>query len=146
MTQRFDGFGLSESERESLLSMEHWEITAFILKQALKSPDIMGEALRDYCFIGEGLGCYETFELREGFTPIEKDSRTGQTLLHAIAYQEEEKDAQSVHLYYDLTTNIFIAWYWDGDGTLLIGYDNKWVINTDCKRRMDWEFTNPLTR
>lgn len=146
MTQRIDRFGLSESERESLLSIGHWKITAFILKQALQSPDIMGEALRDYCFIGEGLGCYETFELREGFTPIYKESRTGQTLIRALGYQEDENDSPSVHLYHDETTNIFIAWYWDGDGTLLIGYDNKWMFNTDCKRRLDWEFTNPLSR
>lgn len=145
MTETLDGFGLSDTERKKLLQIDEWKITSFVLKYAMEQPDIIGESLRDFSFIGEGLGCYHDFELREGFVRLEEESSMGKVLMQSMNYVEEVEYAPSVHLYHHPKLNLYLSWYWDGDGTLLFGYQDKWVLNTDCKKRYDWEFVqNPF--
>ncbi len=107
------------------------------------------------------IGCYETFELRPEFKEQSLDTEVGQYaqehligteesfrkdaaeydwdeagLNEALEFMRSESDRINVH--YD--GNILVAWYWDGDGTLLFREGDKAAINHDCKKDYEWEW------
>jgi len=97
--------------------------------QKTEDASLFGEALRDYAFIKENkydLGCYSTFKLKDEFLKVGKESALGKELLKYL------DDDQDIEVYSN--TEIHLAWYWDGDGTLLIKEGNRVAINNDCKR------------
>lgn len=112
-------------------------------KLILRDSNIFGELLRNWAFVGEGLGCYANFELRDGFVEIDPNSPQGKALISGLQYVEDEEEDYSpdVYLYHHPDYDVYVAWYWDGDGTLLIGYKENWALNTDCKKSDEWEWT-----
>lgn len=122
-----------------------------------------GEALRHYCFVGnsQDYGCYTTFNLikelkevkcgkifeetKKAIVPEFEDS------LQVHYFKLEEKDCWIA--YGDPEENpcrmkicepyeIICAWEWNGDGTLYFRFNNRKVINTDCKKDYEWEWIN----
>ena len=112
--------------------------------QKMDNPCEFGETLRDYCFIpneyGQDVGCYSTFTLRPEFKKISKKSELGKRLLEYLGWDTEYNDdiKDMAHLYSN--NGIHIAWYWDGDGTLVFWEGNKVVYNGDCKKDYVWEW------
>ena len=112
----------------------------------MEDSNRFGEALRNYCFIpdecGGTTGCYSTFKLRPEFKPIKKDSKKWKKLFNLIVgecdkeYIAEVRDR--IKMFSD--GNIHLAWYWDGDGSILIVEGDKGVINTDAKCDYTWEW------
>jgi hypothetical protein len=84
MTETLDGYGLSETDRKKLFPVDEWKIASSILKYAMENVEVIGESLRDFAFVGEGLGCYLDFELREGFIRIQEETPVGKALIQAI--------------------------------------------------------------
>lgn len=92
----------------------------------LDTPDVIGEALRRQTFVGEGLGCYQTFEVGSDW------------VLMSI-----EPDAWGTynHRYINRWNGIICTFFWDGDGTLRYTFpDGSFVINYDCKCTYDWRY------
>lgn len=137
-----------------------WE-TIYLATES--DPNKFGEALRDYCFIGNCMetGCYSTFELLKGFEEIKSGK------IYEEAFQEiapEFKEGLKVYKYeilekdcYLETTDmdgeiyrskicepliLIVAWEWNGDGTLYFRWNNRSVINTDCKCDYYWNWIN----
>jgi len=108
-----------------------------IRKLAENNPDVAGELLRELFFDQSKkntLGCYNTFELKEGLTTYQED-------------MDDEKWTVCIQHFDDLS--IFMKYHWDGDGTLLFEHypeldgDDDWgLINDDCKKTGNWEFIN----
>lgn len=111
-----------------------------------------GEMLRSGLFVGPGYGCYESFSTRPDLAPVDKKSDFGRALLAGLllspgqtplesSFEPEEVERSSL-LANDL---FFVAWFWDGDGMLLVGehFDGKIsraAINFDCKKDYVWEW------
>ena len=107
------------------------------------NPNIFGEFIRDYAFVKEdeySFGCYNAFRLRPEFKAIDKDSKEGQELMSLLSFDPDEIDEvkSGSSLYTDGT--FIVAWYWDHDGTLLVGCEDKMAINDDCKKDHKWEW------
>lgn len=111
-------------------------------------PVTLGELLRELTFIGDGYGCYSTFDVRP-------DARE---LPHHVArwfFDEGDDEAEWDHLEDEdysgyvfeqdgLTIEVF--WYWDGDGTLAYRISNaegalRIIENNDCKKSSRWSDT-----
>lgn len=115
-----------------------------------------GEALRNHVFVtdehGGDYGCYSTFETRPEFKPVDEDSELGKELLVAIHGDKPKPeddwgwDANVRATALLSNGKIHVAWYWDGDGTLLIveqedcGY--RAAINHDCKKAHEWAWVS----
>ena len=131
--------------------------------EKLEDADEFGEILREYCF-KKKKGCYTCFGLVAGFRAVPKDSEQGRTLLDKLGYSREsllstlrayssreEYKRQAIMDFKDmyersvLASNgvIAVAWYWDGDGTLLFQDESRAAINTDCKKDYGWEWLPP---
>ena len=126
-----------------------------ILKHAFSDPDVFGEALRDYCFVpdeyGNDVGGYNTFELRESFSPTPKHIAADFILMILKSEQwwgekyfwEAERASEAFERFMESCYsdgNIILAWHWDGDGTLAFKYKGKIALNNDCKKVYVWEF------
>jgi predicted choloylglycine hydrolase len=119
-----------------------------------------GEALRNYCFIGncEERGCYSTFKIHECFNKVESGKIYDEvkpylwdeikpTVYHL---KVEEKDCYiNYQAYGEIKSGsmkicepheIVIGWTWDGDGCLYFRFNDKKVVNTDCKKDYTWEW------
>lgn len=121
--------------------------------EQLQDPDAFGEACRDLIFnqVTEGesqytyrkLGCYDTFELREGvkhFDPCLLTTKALQLLLgDGDIYMDELPRVHAARGTYN-GVQVTAAWYWDGDGTLLVISGEKWAINDDCKKNYGWQW------
>lgn len=130
------------------ISEEHIALDYLLLTT---KPEIFGEALREYAFVGEGLGCYSTFELKPEFKEVDKTSQCGINMILLLDTFEHSEDTYIATIkadnpeFYDnckLFSNdkINIGWYWEGDGTLLVMYGDKAAINTDCKKISTWSW------
>lgn len=131
-----------------------WETIDLLTEQ---NPNKFGEALRNYCFVGNCMekGCYSTFSL----ISILKQVTSGkiyneakkviypENTLHVYYFKLAEKDCWLT--YYDPDNKpqrvkfcepyeILCAWEWDGDGCLYFRFNNRKVINTDCKKDYEW--------
>jgi len=118
-----------------------------------KDPNMIGEALNHYCFIGHNgqRGCYEIFELPDYFDIVLKGEYYNQAqkevcgegdTFHCYMYELLEDDVTKL-LNIGLITMV-VAWQWDGDGCLYFRIKNDKqdieVINNDCKCDYTWEF------
>jgi hypothetical protein len=127
-----------------------------------KDANLFGEALRNYCFIGncEQTGCYSTFEL----IPQLKEIKSGKIYKEALKvifpgkYKEKIKvfacivKEKDCYVSYDNPEGkpnkmkicepfeLICAWHWDGDGDLYFRYNNRKALNTDCKKDYVWEW------
>ena len=121
-----------------------------------KDANDFGEALRNYCFIGNCMerGCYSTFnvqkcfkKLTKGFIFEEAKKYLYEDIIPTVYYFKlEEKDC-----YIDFANGskkskicepieIVIGWTWDGDGCLYFRFNDRIVINNDCKCDYCWKF------
>lgn len=128
-----------------------------------KKANDFGEALRGYCFLGNSsdTGCYSTFEVikclekvTEGKIFEEAKSNLYEDIEPTVYYYKlEEKDCYvsykgqnkqgeqwegTVKMYDPM--ELVIGWTWDGDGCLYIRFNDKAVVNTDCKKDYTWEW------
>lgn len=100
-------------------------------------PDTAGEYLRSV-FFDQGplhsrtaLGCYSTFELRDGIEPLPDHlQRSGDWPITWRRARQPE-------------TGIVMRYYWDGDGVLEFLFpDGTRLVNRDCGKTYGWE-ANP---
>lgn len=105
------------------------------------NADVLGEFLRSLTFVSKGpldLGCYSSFELQEGFVKIE-DPKDLENISHELM-----APASEISAYLHPQMSLVVAWYWDGDGSLLFevqeGSTSIVVINQDCKKKHGWSF------
>lgn len=124
-----------------------------------------GEALRNYCFIGncEQTGCYSTFALILQLKEIKsgKIYEEAKKVIHPTNFVQIEN---SLHVYYQKIIEkdcwiaynnpednpqrmkfcepqeIVCAWEWEQDGILYFRFNNRKVINTDCKCSYGWKW------
>ena len=105
-------------------------------------PDAKGEVLRNLAFVDDReeygyrlKGCYETFDLKPEFSPI--DPSTYPFLYNEFSYYESE----GILTYAFESPELVVIWSWDGDGTLLIYVKGEkyYYINTECKCSYGWE-------
>lgn len=99
----------------------------------IKDPNRFGELLREYFFTKDkGYGCYQNFELepfmvKGAVTPY-------------IASFFEGYDG-TIHFYAAKNNlNLWLAWQWDGDGTLIVCDGERIAVNDDCKKNYNWRF------
>ena len=119
-----------------------------------RSPITFGEALRNYCFVGNcnDKGCYTTFKVLDIFKKIESGPIYEEckkylyediepTVYH---YKLDEKDCYIVRkgrfIKIADPEEIVIGWTWDSDGCLYFRYNDKKVVNPDCKCSDYWEW------
>ncbi len=135
-----------------------WQIIDLLTED---DPNLFGEALRNLCFVGNGQqkGCYETFDVNKTFYQVTK----GEILEEAKKYlfedaqpyiyhcKVEEKDCYLNYESYGEIENkgkmkicdpyeIVVGWSWDGDGCLYFRFNDRKVLNTDCKKDYTWEW------
>ena len=115
-----------------------------------------GEALREYCFIGNCMetGCYSTFNLQKCFKKLTegdifeeaKKYLYEDTIPTVYCFKLDESDCYiefangSKKSKICEPTEIVIGWTWDGDGCLYFRWNNRKVINYDCKCDYTWEW------
>jgi len=101
------------------------------------NPCALGEILRELTFTSQGYGCYENFIVREEF--VEISNYEGANLLDYDCAQEaiDSDIAEHARAYSNGTWNV--AWYWDGDGSLVFWNDEFAIINEDCKKDYTWK-------
>lgn len=110
-----------------------------LFKFAMKDPNVVGEFLRNEIFDQtNGLGCYASFEFNEGF----EETFRGNMSLGFLYWWGRPGDVLGDKLKETFITNgeIEAAWYWDGDGYLLIKWEDIFVENADCKNTNYWNF------
>ncbi|MDE1834859.1 MAG: hypothetical protein KGH64_06000 [Candidatus Micrarchaeota archaeon] len=142
------------------------EASQLYIKNIIKrqeEPNGLGEMLRSVAFVpdefGGDYGCYSTFEVHPDFKKVEAKSTLGKKLIIAMlgnsvedrvdgdgkqmtddqVVEEFLSDYSSVDLY--TSGDIHLAWYWEGDGTLLFAIESEKfaLINRDCKKDYGWE-------
>ncbi|MCK9542119.1 MAG: hypothetical protein M0R03_08825 [Novosphingobium sp.] len=116
-------------------------------------PCDFGEALRGMCFIGtiKDVGCYSTFTVNDIF----KQVTSGEIFEEACEHMFNVCDDKHVYHYklndeecwcygYKIgkPVEIVCGWSWDGDGCLYLRYNNRSVINYDCKKDYTWNWIN----
>jgi hypothetical protein len=115
------------------------------------NPNVFGEFIRNAVFVknrGTDFGCYSTFELTSDFKPISPESSPGKRLVQMLLSDDDFFDCidqEELALCRLFSNGIFtVAWYWEGDGTLLVGSGSKFAINFDCKKEYGWVWCEPL--
>lgn len=111
--------------------------------QLLEDANDFGEALRKYCFVGPGYGCYSSFDLRPEFQKKEPTEKVYLALFGRLDSDEWwnfEEEKKRVNYYSNGTVEV--AWYWDGDGSLWFKEGNREAINHDCKHDYEWKWGN----
>jgi hypothetical protein len=121
------------------------------------SINTIGEKLRNFSFIPEGendRGCYSTFNVNSDFEKINEKDKKYHKAISIIAFNKiidykdldnEEKEYYNDiknynQIYYNNKEKILMAYYWDGDGTLIFKRKNKIFINSDCKKDYKWKY------
>jgi hypothetical protein len=111
----------------------------------LNSVDVIGEVLRDYCFVPENLknslGCYSTFDVRPEFEKLHPGSPDFERVLLAMTFspehlEEEPELLERISAYSNGTLSF--GWHWDGDGLLAFALGDLGFVNTDCKKTYGW--------
>lgn len=122
-----------------------------ILKDALRAKNktagvnVVGELLRSITFIGEGIGCYENFDVRSDAENITKQlddlNREFELLLN-----DEDIEIATAFRFYDYGIRIIVIWFWESDGTLIFYFDceqGSYIIrNDDCKNDHSWRISS----
>lgn len=124
----------------------------YIENRKKTDPNFLGEMLRNYAFVPDqygDYGCYSTFETHPDFKPVDKDSELGKKLILALNewWDDDDADGEDLDFIREACSlysagDIYCAWYWDGDGTLLFVLEKEKaaVINTDCKTDYEWKW------
>ena len=122
----------------------------------IRDPNVFGEVLRDLIFNTNdkySYGCYTCFDLRKGFKEISIESELGQWLKKILAesyqwpdimeppHQEELDEVVRLGKFYS-NGQIHCAWFWDGDGCLVVSYGSRTVVNDDCEKDYGWEWVD----
>jgi len=119
------------------------------------NANLFGEALREYCFIGncQQRGCYSTFKVLDHFQQVKSGKifeeakkelyEDVEASVYHIKLEEKDcylqsSDGQQYRIYDPY--EIVMGWVWDGDGCLYFRYNDRKVINTDCKKDYTWEW------
>lgn len=117
--------------------------------QKINDAVIFGETLREAVFVKKhknDYGCYSTFELNKDFFQVANGSPVGQEILKMLEWGDDDFNAEEINKEIEdkamIYTNnkIIVAWYWDGDGTLLFKEGERIAINTDCKKDYTWNW------
>jgi hypothetical protein len=101
---------------------------------AADDPSGLGELLRDITFVGEGTGCYSNFDVEPGWEPIA--GKLPNELLFELMGDAalEPAEAARAMAYSHAALGLTVAWYWDGDGTLIFHAPGRFaLVNHDCK-------------
>lgn len=117
------------------------DIDHILLRFAKEDECVLGEALLEYAFPGDGRGCYSNFKLRDSFVPFpEGVDKYAPMLLGEHLYIEEctDEERESIHCFIDSETNLKVAWAWDSDGHLIFEGDDFFIENTDIKKSSRW--------
>jgi len=134
-----------------------------------ETANFLGEQYRQKSFIpdkyGNDFGCYSTFDTEKSFKQInistknKKHFKNIKKMINIIVYnntkdmllkypEDIDNNVQYIkeaiaydRFYYSKKLDLYLAWHWDGDGTLIfIDKNNKIVVNTDCKKDYYWNF------
>jgi hypothetical protein len=125
-----------------------------------------GEKYRKLGFIpdeyGNDVGCYSTFKIAPSFKNITQTNRKHRqkfkNLLQLLLFQDTETTIEDMDIsdiphysqymidiikygqfYYSKKLDLSMAYYWDGDGTLVfIDKKGRVFINPDCKKDYNW--------
>jgi hypothetical protein len=99
----------------------------------IKDPNKFGELLREYFFTKDkGRGCYQNFELepfmiKGAVTPyVQSFFGDCDSTIHFYATRDN--------------LNIWCAYQWDGDGSLIVCDGERIAVNHDCKKDYNWRF------
>ncbi len=106
----------------------------------LTDANKFGEILRENLFTQNGFGCYQNFDLIDDFGSYYK----GNSLYDSIhkkyfAYLDDDNPVVYVSI---KNKKVFVAWHWDGDGTLIVSDGQRAAINTDCKKSDRWQWAD----
>ena len=99
-----------------------------------KNLDRRGEELRNLFFTDEGFGCYMNFDLKPGFAAPSDAFQVGQIFAYLATVDENMILVRAF-----VRGNDVCCWEWNGDGCLLVGKGNSFLLNTDCKKDYGWE-------
>lgn len=118
-----------------------------------KSPNVIGEMLREYVFYKQNLhlatpkpylyGGITTTELRPGFENLLFDDRKNSAddvKLYKRIANLLEADSDNAVIKRSVTDDIVVAWYSDGDTTLYFKHGTFEVINDDAKKDRNWKW------
>lgn len=110
-------------------------------------PNVLGEHLREVTFVGEGYGCYDTFDVRPDAEDLGHEEAMKFIMGDADASEDWALDAERFEgrrfRYQGLIIDCF--WYWDGDGTLAFRITHpllgllRVIENDDCKKSYCWD-------
>lgn len=109
--------------------------------QKLEDPNVFGETLRDYCFDcpPNQTGCYSCFKLKTQFKEVDRKSALGKWFIRELEQCDPDWSlGNQCSIFSD--GNIWIGWFWEGDGDLIIIEGKKIARNTDCKKDYTWEW------
>ena len=130
------------------------------------NPNVFGEVIRDLAFDTHNdpyaLGCYSAFDLRDGWDKVPKDDSRHLAMTTMIVFEDwfsnrniqdlDDADIEEEIEYLNevvshVTTvtngNLMAAWYWDGDGVLVVSNGNLYALNDDCKKDHVWMYFSP---
>jgi hypothetical protein len=123
------------------------KIDHILLRFAKQDECVLGEALLEYAFPGDGRGCYSNFELRDSFVPFPEGVDKYKNYLLGSIYEVDEdypeefhcpEELKRIHSFIDSETNLKVAWFWDGDGHLIFESDDFCIENPDIKKSSRW--------
>jgi hypothetical protein len=104
----------------------------------------VGEILRSWVFRGEGLGCYQNFDVNSSLKRFLPQSRELALFFpeHLLLKEDEKKEyIKKLVWYKDSETEIEVSWFWDGDGSIMIHVPSiGFFVNDDCKKTHCWYF------
>ena len=122
-----------------------------------------GEKYRSSGFIpdkyGNSVGCYNTFEVHPDFKQLHPSSKMFEKIALILTFYNKKsflkntsksellndyESFESVKLYnsifYNQKLDLYMGYYWDGDGSLLfIDKKKRKFLNTDCKKDYVWD-------
>lgn len=129
---------------------QHQALTIYAPIPVIDSdPNVLGEHLREVTFVGEGYGCYETFDVRPDAEDLGHEEAmkfiTGDTDPYGDGDWplDVERYEGRRFRYQGLTVECF--WYWDGDGVLAFRITHpqlgvlRVIENDDCKKSYCWD-------
>ena len=119
------------------------KISSMIYDHAVKDPNVLGEVLLDYTFVGEGRGCYSNFDLRPSFRlyTAGKDMFCKELLGFSDCPDGfYDEDIENIKSYIDPEIDLAVIYHWDGDGHLIFKLGDIIIENDDIKKSHNWRF------
>jgi hypothetical protein len=81
-------------------------------------PNTLGEVFREITFIGEGLGCYENFEVRKDAVPWSEDEKK-LFIVRSLWSDEGDQKTGEGYTFVEGNLQIEVFWCFNGDVTLI---------------------------